>query len=185
VGFSPLRVVDPYVVLTLVMVLGGASATCTRHPAGVTPGDAASHAPPESTSSATLAVDTGPPNLMCPDDAAFWVKTLDPSHCETPRELLLGGSPGCLLRQPAIRIVKSATGESVGFVNDSIFPRSVYALCGFRSGDIWLAINGHRLTSPEAALEAHRVLGEAQTIDVEVRRGAEQLTLHLRPIDTP
>lgn len=102
-----------------------------------------------------------------------------------PRELLLGGSGDCLIRETAVHLVTTATGEPIGFVSDSLSPRSVYALCGFRRGDVWLSINGHRLTSPEAALEAHHVLRDAQTIDVEVQRGAEQLTLHMRPTDTP
>jgi len=68
-------------------------------------------------------------------------------------------------------------GALVGIRLFAIRPGSVYDQAGLRAGDVIQRINGHRLDSPDAALEAYQELRTAQWVEVEVHRDDSVLML--------
>jgi general secretion pathway protein C len=93
---------------------------------------------------------------------------LTPTHCEAPRAIIFGNDD-CLLSQPQLSPV-SLNGRIIGFRHDSIPTRSVYALCGIRSGDVWTTVNGVTLDTPDQALELYPRLRESDHLHITLLR---------------
>ena len=110
-------------------------------------------------------------------DALGVVRSIGPTHCEVPRAVLFDGKD-CLLAQPRLTPY-AVEGQVLGFRNDSIPSRSVYAVCGIRSGDVWTKINGEPLDSPERALRIYPKLRESEQLKIELLRGAQSLEVQL------
>jgi general secretion pathway protein C len=68
-------------------------------------------------------------------------------------------------------------GALVGIRLLSLVPGSIYDQAGLRAGDVVQRVNGHRLTSPDAALEAYAELRTATWVELEVHRGDSVLLL--------
>src|SRR6266511_2058540 len=99
---SPLA--DPPFAACAFLALLFSACTCARDHAGMKMGDRIPGASSEPTPPASFSVSTvSAPAPICPDNAAQWVRVIDPENCEAPRELLLGGAPGCLIREPTLR----------------------------------------------------------------------------------
>jgi hypothetical protein len=125
------------------------------------------HAPAEQTSA----------NAGCVDDAVGAVRVIGPTHCEVPKDVAWGDNQ-CLLSRPQLTAV-SEEGRVIGFRHDSVPSRSMYALCGIRSGDIWTKINGTLLDSADAALELYPRLRGSDRLTIDVLRGATSLTVEI------
>jgi len=71
-------------------------------------------------------------------------------------------------------------GEPAGIRLLMIRPGSLYDQAGLHAGDVVQRVNGHRLTSADAALEAYAELQTAQLVELEVHRGEAVLLLRYR-----
>jgi type II secretory pathway component PulC len=69
-------------------------------------------------------------------------------------------------------------GGRTGFVFRGIRPKSIYAKCGFRNGDVWVQVNDVLLTSPDQALVAYRCFRDAPSLDVALVRDGRRM--HIR-----
>lgn len=97
--------------------------------------------------------------------------TLDRGYA---REIL--GNPAGLTRM--IRIVPSVKdGEIRGIKLFGIRAGSLPSMLGFKNGDLVRTINGAAVTNPEAALRAHADIIQADTINVEIERKGEVMTM--------
>ncbi|HEY8208889.1 MAG TPA: hypothetical protein VIG99_15470 [Myxococcaceae bacterium] len=71
-------------------------------------------------------------------------------------------------------------GQLAGIRFFQIQPGSLYDQAGLHAGDILQRINGHRLESPDAALEAYTELRTTDWVEAEIRRGDSVLVLRYR-----
>jgi len=94
------------------------------------------------------------------------------------------------IRRDALDLAQLGTGARAmpAFVNGElagirllmIQPGSIYDQAGLHAGDVVERVNGHRLVSPEAALEAYAELPFGQWMELEVHRGDAVLLLRYR-----
>jgi general secretion pathway protein C len=68
-------------------------------------------------------------------------------------------------------------GAMVGFKLFSIRPGSLFAQIGLHDGDVLQRVNGHEITSPDAALEAYAQLKDSKSVSVDLKRRGKATTL--------
>jgi type II secretory pathway component PulC len=115
--------------------------------------------------------------IACPDDATTAVRNLGPMHCEVPRAVAFGDGD-CLLARPQLSPA-TRNGRVVGFRHDSVASRSLYALCGIQSGDVWTQLNGVTLDRPDAALELYPRLRATDRLTIDLLRGATPFKIEI------
>ena len=77
------------------------------------------------------------------------------------------------------RIVPSfKNGQANGFKLFSIKPDSLYSKIGIQNGDVIQSINGFDMNSPDKALEAYTKLRNAASIDLQVERGGQTVSMN-------
>jgi general secretion pathway protein C len=138
-----------------------------------TPNSQSSVAPPPGGQAQPAAAQ----HVACPNDATGAVRSLGPTHCEVPRAVAFGDGD-CLLARPQLSLA-TANGRVVGFRHDSVASRSLYALCGIQSGDVWTKLNGVALDGPDAALEVYPRLRESDRLTIDLLRGTTPLTVEI------
>ena len=77
----------------------------------------------------------------------------------------------------------SIAGRAVGFKDASIRSKSVYGRCGIRPGDVWTAINGHSLATPEDALKFYQSLRHSNQLEIELLRDDAPIKVHIAVSD--
>jgi type II secretory pathway component PulC len=100
---------------------------------------------------------------------------VDDTHCEVARTQLWGEQTGCLTDRSSNRTVRK--DGQVGVELSRVRPKSLLARCGFKSGDVLLAVNHQSLSSPESALASYASLKAARALSFELLRGRRRLTL--------
>lgn len=110
---------------------------------------------------------------------------IDDLHYEVPRatvERLLANTDA-FARQARI-VPAFRNGQPDGFKLYAIRPGSLWATIGVRNGDTIQAINGHALTTGDAALDAYVKVRDATTVELALRRGrggaAEVVTITVK-----
>lgn len=68
-------------------------------------------------------------------------------------------------------------GSQIGFVIKEIKPGGVYENLGLQDGDILMAVNGLKLSSPETALQAFSALQGMSNIQLDIERDGARSTL--------
>lgn len=92
-----------------------------------------------------------------------------------------GQSIGIMMHSAGVMVIGEA--PVVNASGDECRPARV---AGIRSGDLIMAINGHRVTSESEVRESIESLGQAQkTLTVTVKRGRHVITRHLDPVYCP
>jgi general secretion pathway protein C len=81
---------------------------------------------------------------------------------------------GDILMRPVRR-----DGGVIGFRFDGLRPKSVFALCGARNGDVWVTSNGRSMASPDEAVKAHESLRHAPFVDLGVDRAGQPITFRI------
>lgn len=113
---------------------------------------------------------------VCPSDARSVVRVVDPTYCEAPRAVFFHADD-CLLGTRVSPI--SVDGRPIGFRNDHIGPHSILGLCGVRSGDVWTAINGRSLATPDDALTLYPQLIHADKLMLQLLRDGRPHTVEI------
>jgi type II secretory pathway component PulC len=65
------------------------------------------------------------------------------------------------------------------FRDESLRRKSVYALCGIRSGDVWTRVNSRSLATPEEALELYGKLRENDQLVIDLVRSGKNIQLQI------
>ena len=130
----------------------------------------AAPSPPAPTPSS--GTESGRATVVCPDDARSAVKVVDERHCEVPRAVFFGDGPGCVSAMPRLT-PQSEGGRVIGFRYDGVGQKSVYALCGIRSGDTWTKVNAVPLSSPDDILRSYEALRRAPELTISLLRDGQ------------
>jgi len=70
-------------------------------------------------------------------------------------------------------------GRFDGFALLDIKPASVFERMGFKNGDVLLSVNGKMARTPQDAMRLYQALRNASAYDIEIRRGATRMHLHV------
>jgi general secretion pathway protein C len=109
------------------------------------------------------------------------VKKIDDTHYEIDKALVdkvLANPMGVAKGARVVPAVKD--GKPDGFKLYAIRPSSVYSKLGLTNGDTLHSINGFDLTTADKALEVYTKLREATSLQVDVTRRGQGLTLNYR-----
>jgi type II secretory pathway component PulC len=113
---------------------------------------------------------------ICPSDARSVVRIVDASHCEAPRAVFFEADD-CLLGTRITPV--SVEGRPIGFRNDRIGEHSILGLCGVRSGDVWTAINGQSVATPDDALTLYPRLVHADKLTLQLLRDGRNFAIEI------
>jgi general secretion pathway protein C len=106
------------------------------------------------------------------------VKKIDDKNYEIDRALVDKVLANPMAVAKGARVVPAVKdGKPDGFKLYAIRPSSVFAKLGLTNGDTLQAINGMELTTADKALEVYTKLREATTLQVEITRRGQPMTL--------
>lgn len=144
----------------------GASAAQVPAPAGARP----PAAPLPGQSAMSPAQDTGLSSYIKPagDNSYVVDQAMIQNAVENPRQLMTEAR-----LQP-----RYADGKQEGFIMMEIKKGGIYDHLGLRNGDVLLSINEFKLNDPETGLQAFTALRGAQSINLNVLRGDQPVTLN-------
>jgi hypothetical protein len=145
--------------------------------------EAALAAPPPPQPSHDSAEASAPPAHLspeggCPDDAQGSVRQIDATHCEVAKAVFFGDNQ-CLLSQPKLSQVIEG-GRAIGVRHHDVRSRSVCALCGIRSGDVWTRLNGATLDTPDAVLALYPTLRQQDKLRIDLLREGRPHTIEIQ-----
>lgn len=106
------------------------------------------------------------------------IRRIDDHTYEVPKSLVDAVIVDVARQVQVIPDIKN--GKPVGFKLYAIRPASLFAALGFMNGDTLAKVNGFELTSADKALEVYTKLREATSLEVEVVRHGQKLTLDYR-----
>jgi general secretion pathway protein C len=125
---------------------------------------------------AEVAVRPGGGNSM-EDEVAKSIRKVGEGKYELERSALNKVLANTTLLARSARIVPSVKdGQPNGFKLYAIRPGSLYSLLGMANGDTINAINGHAMTTPDAALEIYTKLRNASHVTISYTRGTKTQT---------
>lgn len=130
-----------------------------------------------------LGFDPVSPNPTAPDPDDVFAKIIkvDDTHFEIPSVVIDAVMANPMSAAKGARVVPAMkNGAPEGFKLYAIRPSSPYARLGLQNGDTIKAINGHALTSVDKALEVYTKLRDAKTLEVELIRRGDPVTLHYK-----
>jgi general secretion pathway protein C len=107
------------------------------------------------------------------------IKKIDDKHYQIERSTVNSALANLNDLAMQARIVPSfKNGQANGFKLFSIRPDSLYSKIGVQNGDVIQAINGFDMNSPDKALEAYTKLRNASSLDLQIERGGQTMSMH-------
>jgi type II secretory pathway component PulC len=123
------------------------------------------------------------PALATPDlDAALLdtIEKIDDTHIKLPGKVIDAVLANPMSVSRGVRIVPAIkNGQPDGFKVYAIRPTSLFARLGLMNGDTVRAISGFELMSPDKALDAYAKLRDATSVELELVRRGQPVTLHI------
>ncbi len=114
-----------------------------------------------------------------PKVTADGIKKLDDKHYQIERSTVNSALANLNDLAMQARIVPSfKNGQANGFKLFSIRPDSLYSKIGVQNGDVIQSINGLDMNSPDKALEAYTKLRDAPSLDLQIERGGQTMSMH-------
>ncbi len=119
----------------------------------------------------------GAPKTAAPTAAG--IKKIDDKHYQIERSTVNSALADMNKLASDARIVPSfKNGQANGFKLFSIKPDSLYSQIGVQNGDVIQSINGFDMNSPDKALEAYSKLRSASSLDLQIERGGQTVSMH-------
>jgi general secretion pathway protein C len=110
-------------------------------------------------------------------EVAQSIRKISENKYEIERQALNKVLANTTLLARSARVVPSVrNGKPNGFKLFGIRPGSLYALLGMKNGDTLNAVNGHAMTTPDAALSVYTKLRNASHITISFERASKTTT---------
>jgi general secretion pathway protein C len=111
------------------------------------------------------------------EEVARSIRKISENKYEVARDALNKVLANTTILARSARIVPSVkNGQPNGFKLYAIRPGSLYSLLGMQNGDTLSAVNGHAMTTPDAALDVYTKLRNASHLTISFDRGGNTVT---------
>jgi general secretion pathway protein C len=111
------------------------------------------------------------------EEVARSIRKISENKYEVARDALNKVLANTTILARSARIVPSVkNGQPNGFKLYAIRPGSLYSLLGMQNGDTLSAVNGHAMTTPDAALDVYTKLRNASHLTISFDRGGKTVT---------
>ena len=115
-----------------------------------------------------------------PDPVLDKIQRIDDTTYKLPESVLSQVLADPMSVAKGARVVPAVkNGKPDGFKVYAVRPSSIYARLGLQNGDTIHSINGFELTSPDKALEVYTKMRDAKSLDVELTRRGQPVTLKI------